>query len=87
MLLNGKQIEALWHARGSLSARRREALKAIYNNAARELFASADPQFFEAVAALRGIGGELPLHPRVAEPLARAVGLRSARQILRLVGR
>ena len=50
VLLNGKQIEALWRARGSLSARHREALKGIYNNAARGLFAAADSQFFEAVA-------------------------------------
>ena len=87
VLLNGKQIEALWRARGSLSARHQEALKGIYNNAARGLFAAADSQFFEAVAALRRLGGELPLHPRIAGPLARALGLDSARRLLGLLGR
>lgn len=87
VLLNGKQIEALWRARGSLSARHREALKGIFNHAARGLFAAADPQFFEAAGSLRSLGGELPLHPRIAAPLARAVGLRQARGLLRMIGR
>ena len=87
VLLNGKQIEALWRARGPLSARHREALNGIYNVAARGLFAAADLQFFEAVASLRRLGGELPLHPRIAEPLARALGLDSARLLLGLLGR
>jgi glycosyltransferase involved in cell wall biosynthesis len=87
VLLNGKQIEALWRARGSLSTRHQEALKEIYYNASRRLFAAADPQYFEAVAALQRLGGELPLHPRIAGPLARALGLYSARRILNLLGR
>jgi glycosyltransferase involved in cell wall biosynthesis len=87
VIVNGKQIEALWRARGELSAKHREALKGIYNNAARGLFAATDPCFFEAAATLHRLGGELPLHPRIAAPLARAVGLSSARQILRLFGR
>jgi glycosyltransferase involved in cell wall biosynthesis len=87
VLVNGKQIEALWRARGELSSKHREALKGIYNNAARGLFAAADPYFFEAAVTLRRLGGELPLHPRIAALLARAVGLTSARQILRLFGR
>ena len=84
---NGKQIEALWRDRGPLSARQQEALKGIYNTAARGLFAAAAPQFFEAVAALRGLGGELPLHPRIAGPLARALGLDNTRRLLGLLGR
>jgi glycosyltransferase involved in cell wall biosynthesis len=87
VLLNGMQIETLWRGRGVLSARHREALKRIYNDAERGLFAAADPKFFEAVAALRRLGGELPRHARFAAPLARAVGLHSARRMLRLVGR
>jgi glycosyltransferase involved in cell wall biosynthesis len=87
VLFNGKQIEALWRARVALSAKRREALKGIYNSAARGLFAAADSQFFEAVASLRCLGGEMPLHPRIAEPLARTLGLDSARRLLGLLGR
>ena len=87
VLLNGRQIEALWRARGPLSARQREASKRIYDDAARGLFAAADPEFFEAVASLRCLGGELPRHPRVAEPLARILGLNNTRRLLRLLGR
>jgi glycosyltransferase involved in cell wall biosynthesis len=87
VLLNGRQIEALWSARGSLSASYREALKEIYYNAARRLFVAGDTQFFEAVAALRRLGGDLPLHPRIAEPLVRALGIQAARRLLGLVGR
>jgi glycosyltransferase involved in cell wall biosynthesis len=87
VLLNGKQIEALWRGRGSLSARQREALRGIYNSAGRGLFAAADSQYFEAVASLRRLGGELPLHPRIAEPLTRALGLDGARRLLGLLGR
>ena len=87
VLLNGRQIEALWRARGLLSARHREALKGIYNDAARGLFAAADSQYFEAVASLRHLGGELPRHPRIVEPLARALGLNSTRRLLGLLGR
>jgi hypothetical protein len=87
VLLNGRQIEARWRADGSLSASHREALKKIYYNAERKLFAAADLQFFDGVATLRCLGGELPLHPRIAEPLARAPGLQGARRFLRLVDR
>jgi glycosyltransferase involved in cell wall biosynthesis len=87
VLLNGKQIEALWRARGPVSARHRKALKGIYHDAARGLFAAADPQFFEAVTALRRLGGKLPRHPRIAEPLARALGLNSTRRLFGLLGR
>jgi glycosyltransferase involved in cell wall biosynthesis len=86
-LLNGTQIEALWRAKSPLSPRRREALKGIYNNATRGLFAAGDPQYFEAVTALRRLGGELPLHPRIAGPLARILGLGNARRLLGLLGR
>jgi glycosyltransferase involved in cell wall biosynthesis len=87
VLLNGRQIEDLWRARGPLSARQREASKRIYSDAARGLFAAADLQFFEAVASLRRLGGELPRRPRIAEPLARVLGLNNTRRLFGLIGR
>ncbi len=87
VLLNGTQIEALWQARGPLSSKQTEALKGMYNHAARGLFSAADGKFFEAVGCLRRLGTEMPLHPRIAAPLAGLIGLRPARQLLRVVGR
>ena len=87
VLLSGKQIEALWRARGSLKADEQEALAAIYNNAARGLFAAASPEYFDAVERQHALGRPLPRHPRIAAPLARTVGLSSARRMLALIGR
>jgi len=87
VLTNGRQIEALWRARGQLSSKQREALAGIYNNAARGLFAAGSPDYFGAVDCQRKLGGQLPLHSRIAAPLASVVGLWPARQILGLVGR
>jgi len=87
VLTNGRQIEALWRARGGLSPMQREALAGIFNNAARGLFAAGSRDYFDAVDCQRGLGGQLPFHPRIAAPLARVVGLWPARQILGLVGR
>ena len=87
VLTNGKQIEALWRARRNLSPNQRDALAGIYNHAARGLFAAEHPGYFEAVECQRALGGHLPLHPRVAAPLARALGLGGARRFLACVGR
>jgi glycosyltransferase involved in cell wall biosynthesis len=87
VLVNGKQIEALWRARGPLSATRCEALCSIFDTAARGLFRTAHPDYFEAVERQRRLTQRLPIHPRVAAPLARALGLRPARRLLRLTGR
>jgi glycosyltransferase involved in cell wall biosynthesis len=87
VLLNGREIEALWRARGRLDAARRRAIHGIYNHAARGLFAVAHPSYFEAVAALRSVGLPLPRHSQVAAPLARLLGLGTARSILKAVGR
>jgi glycosyltransferase involved in cell wall biosynthesis len=87
VLSNGKQIEALWRARGTLSAARREAVHGMYNVAARGLFAAAHPSYFAAIEAQRRLGLPLPRHGRLAAPLARFIGLGSARAMLRLVGR
>jgi hypothetical protein len=87
VLRNGRQIEALWRARGALDAARRQAIHGIYNHAARGLFVLAHPTYFEAVAALRSVGLPLPRHSRIATPLARLLGLGAARSILQAVGR
>lgn len=87
VLLNAKQIEALWLARGDLSLAKREALRSIFDHAARGLFASGDPEYFDALDRQRDLGLELTLHPRIAGSLARAFGLGRARQLMRLVGR
>lgn len=87
VLQNGANIENIWRGRGPLSAKHREALAIIYDNAARGLFAAESPQYFEAIERQRGLGGRLPRHSRIAPPIARALGLRSARQLFALVGR
>lgn len=86
-LLNGTQIEALWQARGTLNKRYREALAGIYYHAARGLFQAESPKYFEAVQRERALGVRLPRHSRIAPPIARAIGLHSARQLFALVGR
>lgn len=74
VLLNGKQIEALWRARDALSGARGAALAEIYNGAAHGLFRAADPSFREALAVLRGFG--LPVSSRnlLAELLSDIAG-------------
>lgn len=88
VLRNGRQIEALWRANGTLDAPpRKAAVLGIYNNAARGLFTAADPHYFEAVEALRRLGSRQPLHSRLSEPLARLVGLNAASAMFALVQR
>jgi glycosyltransferase involved in cell wall biosynthesis len=86
VLLNGQQIEALWRSRGPLSRARCEALRAIFDHAARGLLAAGDPGYFEAVAFQRRLGLPLTLHPRIVGPLASAVGIGATRQLLRFIG-
>lgn len=86
VLINGRQIETLWRGRAPLSEERRAALHGIYNHAARGLFAAAHPDYFAAVAAQRGLGLRQSRHSRVAAPLARLVGLKTARGVLSLMG-
>jgi glycosyltransferase involved in cell wall biosynthesis len=87
VLLNGKQIEALWRAHGALTPAQTKALAGIYNHAARGLFAARHPAYLEAVDSHRALGLPLPLHSRVAGPLAQAIGQRSAQVLLSIVGR
>ena len=72
VLHNGKQIEALWRARGTLSATRRQAVHGMYNVAARGLFAAAHPSYFAVIEAQRRLGLPLPRHSRLARSLSRA---------------
>lgn len=86
VLLNAQQMEAMWRRRDAFGPERQVAMRGIYNQAARGLFASADPRFFEAESELKRLG-EPPLHVAIAGPLARAVGLKAAQRLLSLVGR
>lgn len=87
VLTNGKQIEELWRMRGTLSSRQIEALAGIYDHAARGLFAAESTDYFQAVRRQYSLRHHVSLHSRIASPLARTIGLKRARQILRLVGR
>jgi len=87
VLTNGKQIEALWTAGGSLSRAQKRILAGLYGNAARGLFASGHPGYFEAAECERKHASRLPLHPRIAVPLARTLGLGPARRVLGMLGR
>ena len=81
-LRNGRQIEALWRARGTFSAARRQGVHGIYNGAARGLFTVAHPSYFAAQEAQRSLGLPVPYHTRIAAPLAHLIGLSAARSML-----
>jgi Glycosyl transferase family 2 len=87
VLLSGCQIETLWRARGSLAAGQIDTLAGIYNNAARGLFCAQHPAYLQAVACYRRLGLPLPLHSRIAAPLASLLGQRAAQKLLSIVGR
>lgn len=87
VLTNGTQIETLWRARGVLSPQQSVALAGIYDAAARGLFEAESMDYFKAVTQQHALKHPVPIHPRIAAPLARAVGLRRARQIFSWVGR
>jgi glycosyltransferase involved in cell wall biosynthesis len=80
-LLNGTQIEALWRARGGLTAEERAALTDIYNGAAHGLFRAGDPAFREALAVLRASGLPVQRRNRLAELLSDLAGDRRAVRI------
>ena len=82
MLVNTRQIEALWRSRGLLSTKQQCALAKVYDGAARKLFAMSNPDYFLAVKYLQQTLGHLPLYSRIATPLATAIGLRAAYRIL-----
>ncbi|HEY1980050.1 MAG TPA: glycosyltransferase [Xanthobacteraceae bacterium] len=87
LLVNGRHIEKAWRARGPLDDVRRKTVMGIYNTAGRSLFAAGHPAYFEAVEAQRSLGSALPLHSRLAPPIARLVGLCAAKSVFSLLGR
>jgi glycosyltransferase involved in cell wall biosynthesis len=97
VLLNGTQIEALWQSGGCLAAGRRAAIADIYNGAARGLFRARDPQFRDALAALRASGLPIDRRNRIAELVSDVSGQPAAvraaelwtmsRRMLRQAGR
>jgi glycosyltransferase involved in cell wall biosynthesis len=87
LLVNGRHIEKAWRDRGPLDDVRRKTMMGIYNTAGRSLFAAGHPAYFEAVEAQRSLGSRLPLHSRLAPPVARLVGLRAAKSVFSLLGR
>ncbi len=87
VLLNGAQIETLWRARNALADERRALLAHVYNTAARGLLSAADGAYFEAVERQGLMSDRLPLHPRLARPLARVFGLPAARRMVGWFGR
>ena len=84
-LMSTKQIEAVWLARTVLSPKQIEFLAKSYDQAARSLFVFGRLEYFEAVAAQQQLGLNLPLRHRIAAPLARAIGLRSAQMLNRII--
>ncbi|OCC06828.1 hypothetical protein BA190_00940 [Labrys sp. WJW] len=87
VLRNGRQIEALWRERGTLTSDRIDTLCDLYDNAGRGLLRCRDQGFFEASAAGRTLGLRQSRHTRIATPLARLLGLRAAHGLLSMMGR
>jgi glycosyltransferase involved in cell wall biosynthesis len=87
VLINGRQIEALWRARGALSSTEVEALFGIFDSAARGLFVATRVEYFEAVECQRKLGKKLTRHSRFVPHLARAFGLPCAQRVLGVIGR
>lgn len=83
ILENARQIETLWRTQGQLSAVQEDELARVYNYLARNFFSAGDDAYFRAVKYLQGTTDRLPLHARIAEPLASAFGLRMAQRALR----
>jgi glycosyltransferase involved in cell wall biosynthesis len=86
VLLNAQQIEAGWSQRASLSSERKAAVFGIYDQAARGLFAANDRRYFAAIEEMRRLDLPMPLHARIAAPLARGLGMRVARRLLKWMG-
>ena len=85
ILRNTLQIEADWRARGVFTDRRKDAIVGSLNVAARGLFRAGSGDYFEALSAQRRMGGARPKHSRIAGPLARVIGVSSARRVLSML--
>ncbi len=86
-LTNAQQIQGIWQERGELTAPQIEALAATYNFVARSFFGLADPGYFQAIEAQKALNIPLPLHARLATPIARRFGLPFARSCMGVFGR
>jgi glycosyltransferase involved in cell wall biosynthesis len=84
---NGRQIEAIWTQAGQLNEERRRAVADIYENATRGLFAAGHPSYFAAMSALRLTGLPRSRHAFCSAVLVRVLGIKPARQLLRLLGK
>jgi glycosyltransferase involved in cell wall biosynthesis len=82
VLKNAKQIEELLRKRRPLSKEDISVLADMYNDTARGLFDADRVEYFDAVERQYALGTKLPLHTRLARPLARAIGVRGARLLL-----
>jgi glycosyltransferase involved in cell wall biosynthesis len=87
LLVNTIEIGELWRAGGELSEQRRRTLMDMFNTTARALFAAGHADYPLAIEAQRELGLPLPLHSRLAPPLARMFGLPAAARLLRSIGR
>ena len=66
ILLNGKQIEAVWRAKTGLDAERRQVLEDTYNHAAHGFFRASDTTFSEVTALIRAKGWKVAFRNRAA---------------------
>lgn len=87
VLLNGKQIEALWREDGTLTPQRAAGVRSIYDVAGRGLLAERDPKFFEAVDALGHLAAGSSRFMKIATAIAKVGGLGPARYVLSSLGR
>ena len=87
MLLNAKEIETLWRARGPLTEPQRQALEDGYGAVARMSFEEDDALFEEGYARFRELGGRGARWPMVARGLRGTLGKTRAVQVLRALKR
>lgn len=80
------QVEALWNEAGTMSNKRLSIVRDGVNTAARGLFRGGSPLYLEAIRHQARLG-RVPLHSRIAAPLAHIVGMKGAQQIMALLNR
>lgn len=84
---NAEQVQAIWQARGRLTAAQRVALGAVHEFVARASFRENPELFQRALARLRAGAGRRGSWPFVAATLERSFGKRTALAILRVLAR
>ena len=85
MLVNAREIEALWRGReGGLNEERRQVLEDTYGAGARMIFEEDDALYEECYAAFRGVGGRGALRwPVLSHRLKGVLGKPRATAVLR----